>query len=194
MDFVPCVCGVEYQTRFRIDKANDSIRLESGKNDVFGWEGTVEMDERLRFEREEVGRRESEREVEKDGMGSGTCKIVHPVKSARFQFDSELVHRGHRGVYSHFRSSNIDTVFPYLMIPVSVNHRVSSMRSIKHLCRVKEEGTINGVDPGMGSHPILTISQTSFDDSNPILLHNHRQVRNTEIQDVPLGPLTDPNV
>lgn len=54
-DLVPCVGGVKDETRFRVDKPVDTIGLKAWKDDIFGWEGTVEMNKWLWLEREKIG-------------------------------------------------------------------------------------------------------------------------------------------
>jgi hypothetical protein len=79
VDFVPGIGGVEDQAWFRVEESYRPIRAEAGEDDEFRWEGSVKVDQRLGFERKHVGGRESQGEVEEDGMGPGTSKVVHPV-------------------------------------------------------------------------------------------------------------------
>jgi hypothetical protein len=75
-------------------------------------------------------------------VGTCTSEIVHPVVSvylmkwgvARTRVEDVERKRG-----SHFRSTSVDPMFPNLMIPISINHRIPRVGGIKHLSRVENE-------------------------------------------------------
>jgi hypothetical protein len=74
-------------------------------------------------------------------VGASTSEVVHPVVSvliirgiARARVEDVERKRG-----SHFCSTSINPMFPNLMIPISINHRIPRVRGIKHLSRVEYE-------------------------------------------------------
>jgi hypothetical protein len=100
------------------------------------------VDKRLGFELKHVPRRECEREVEKDGVGSCTSEIMHPVWSAPRFASRILVSKlefAQTEVDLHLGSTSIHPLFPNQVIPIPVDDRVSSVRGIKHLSRVEDE-------------------------------------------------------
>lgn len=97
------------------------------------------MDQRLRFERDHVPWGESQGQVEEDGVCTSTSEIVHPAISVVRIMESPSKVKIRNDDDSHLRSSSIDTMFPDQMISISINDRVSSVGSIKHLGRVEDE-------------------------------------------------------
>ena len=88
---------------------------------------------------------------------------------------------------SHFGSTSVDTVLPNQVVPISVDDRVSCMRSVKHLSRVEYERPIDRVDARVCRHPVLSISWMVITiPSSKIYLLNPRQTP-------PLEPFPTPS-
>jgi hypothetical protein len=74
-------------------------------------------------------------------VGTSTSEIVHPVVSVFLISGREILVRDEEEKEgdSHLRSSSVDPMFPNLMIPISINHRIPRVGCIKHLSRVENE-------------------------------------------------------